>query len=329
MDRKKVAVIGTGYLGRFHAEKYAGLEGADLIGVVDTDIKRAEEVAKKHGTKAYSSYEDVIADCDAVSIVTPTETHCEIGLAFLNKGVDVLIEKPLATSIEEADKLIAAADSSGAILQVGHLERFNGAVLALEGKVSRPMFIESHRLSTFTERSLDVDVVLDLMIHDIDIILNLVHSEVESVDAVGIPVISGKVDMVNARIKFVNGCVANVTASRVSKDRLRRVRLFQSDAYIAIDYAAQHISIARLVPGEAGKLPTIVDEELDIERKDSLKEEIKSFINCVIEKKAPLVSGRDGKRALEVAQKIQKSIADSMIKFNTHVDLEKTKPSLS
>jgi predicted dehydrogenase len=212
----------------------------------------------------------------------------------------------------EAEELIQAARASGAVLQIGHLERFNAAVVALKERHIAPMFIESHRLSGFPDRGTDVDVVLDLMIHDIDIILNLVGSEVESVDASGVPIISSKVDIANARLTFQNGCVANVTASRVSLEPLRRLRIFQRDAYISVDYAAQHISIStKDTDKETGKVQ-IATEELDIEMKDSLNEEIKSFVASCKEGKPPLVTGLDGKRALEVAQRIQASVEESM-----------------
>jgi predicted dehydrogenase len=321
MKKIRTAVIGVGYLGRYHAEKYAGLESAELVGVVDLDAKKAQEIASKFNTKPYNRYEDVFDLVDAVSIVTPTETHYEIGLGFLSRGIDVLIEKPVTVTVDEAEALIKESERTGAILQVGHLERFNPAVIALEGKVRNPMFIESHRLSPFQNRALDVCVVLDLMIHDIDIILNLVASEVESVDAVGIPVISDKVDIANARIRFKNGCVANVTASRISKERLRRIRLFQSDAYIAIDYAAQHISISKRVAGKKGELPAIVGEELDIVKGDSLLEEVKSFVECSAKRMPPLVSGRDGKEALEVAQMIQASTGQSLENLQPYLNL--------
>ncbi len=316
MKKIRAAVIGTGYLGRFHAEKYAHLEGVELVGVVDIEKERAVAVAKKlAGTaavEAYSSYDDIIDKVDAVSVVTPTSTHLRIGRDFLSNGVDVLMEKPMALNSIEAEELNRAALESGAILQIGHLERFNGAVVALKEREIAPMFIESHRLSGFPDRGTDVDVVLDLMIHDIDIILNLVGSEIESVDASGVPIISTKVDIANARLKFQNGCVANVTASRVSLEPMRRLRIFQRDAYISVDYAAQHISIStKEIDDDTGKVK-IATEELDIEMKDSLNEEIKSFIASCRDKTPPLVTGLDGRRALEVAQRIQASVEKSM-----------------
>jgi predicted dehydrogenase len=321
MKKIRTAVIGAGYFGRYHAEKYAGLESAELKGVVDPDRKKAEELAGELGTDAYASHEELFDRVDAVSIVTPTETHKEIGLSFLSRGIDVLIEKPLTLTVEEADSLIKESEKTGAILQVGYLERFNPAVLALKGKLKNPLFIESDRLSPFPHRALDVCVVLDLMIHDIDIILNLVDSDVESVDSVGVPVISDKVDIASARVRFKNGCVANVTASRVSIKNQRKMRLFQPDAYISIDYTAQHISVIKLDAGKEGALPTIVPEELDIEKRDSLLEEIKSFLECCAERKQPFVTGRDGKRILEVAQMIQASTDRSMAKLKAHINI--------
>ena len=310
-DKKlRTAVVGAGYLGTFHAEKYATLEASELVAVVDTDAERAKEVAKKAGTEALTSYKELFGKVDAVSIVTPTESHYEIGLEFIKRGTHVLIEKPITVTTAEADSLVAEAEKAGVVLQVGHLERFNPAVVALKDRLTNPVFIESHRLSPFPYRSLDVDVVLDLMIHDIDIILNLVRSEVTSVDAAGIPVISRKVDIANARLKFENGCVANVTASRVSKETQRRMRIFQPATYMAIDFAAQHISISRLASTDGE--PRVENEELDIQRKDSLLEEIRSFLECSASGTPPLVSGSDGKRALEVAARIQTSVSESI-----------------
>lgn len=315
MKKIRVAVVGVGYLGRLHAEKYADLEKAELVGVADLDVERANEVAAAAGTTPYTNYKDLFGKVDAVSIVTPTESHCKIGMDFLGRGVDVLIEKPIAMDLDEAERLIEAARENNAILQVGHLERFNAAVVALNGRLGDPVFIESFRLSPFPNRSTDVDVILDLMIHDIDIILNLVNSDVERIDAVGIPVVSHKVDIANARLTFKNGCVANVTASRVSKERVRKVNLFEHDACISIDYATQSIEISRLLPSEDGGVSSLVDEEIKIEKRDSLKEEIRSFLECSASREAPLVSGVDGRKALEVAERIQESARITMANF--------------
>ncbi len=328
MKTIKTAVIGTGYLGKFHAEKLAGLEGVELLGVVDLDKGRADAVASANKTRGYTDYNDLIDHVDAVTIVTPTENHCSIGLDFLRRGKDVLIEKPMTITLTEADSLIRAAAENNAVLQIGHLERFNPAVVALKGRVQKPLFIEAQRLSPFPNRALDVDVVLDVMIHDIDIILNLVSSEIKSVDAVGIPIITEKIDIANARLKFENGCVANVTASRVATESLRRTKIFQHDSHITIDYAAQHISISSLTAGEADaahapaatRLRQLEVEDLDIERQDSLREEIRSFIDCSRSGKKPLVTGHDGKRALEVAGRIQEAALRSLKGFSKQDD---------
>lgn len=304
----RVGVVGVGYLGQFHAEKYAHLPEATLVGVVDIDKARADEVASRFGTRAFYHYSSLLDKVDAISIVTPTQLHYEIAKEFLKRGVDVLLEKPMTTTLEEAEDLIKEAKDRDAILQIGHLERFNSAIMALNGTIKGPMFIESHRLAPFTERGTDVDVVLDLMIHDIDIILNLVISEVKGVDAIGVPVISKEVDIANARIRFESGCVADVTASRVSRERFRKIRLFQPDAYISIDYVAQKVTVAKKVPGVDGGLPRIVEEELVVEKRDPLLEEIKAFLESVITRKEPLVTGRDGKRALEMALRIREGL---------------------
>jgi len=316
----RTAVVGVGRLGGFHAEKYAELETSVLVGVSDTDAARAQEVAGKLGVRAFADYRDLIPLVDAVSIATPTESHLEIGRAFLEAGVHVLVEKPIAMDSKEAAVFVEAARSSGALLQVGHLERFNPAVTALESRVLRPLFIESYRLSPFPARSTDIDVILDLMIHDIDIILNLVNEDIVDIKAMGIPVITPHVDMANARLRFAGGCVANVTASRVSRDRARSIRLFQSDSIISIDYAAQHIYITRAENNGAGiseGLPgKLVDEDIEIEKKDSLLEEIRSFVGSCISGTTPLVPGEAGKRALEVAERIQDSDKKAMARFS-------------
>lgn len=307
-ERVRVGVVGVGYLGQFHVEKYVHLPEVELVGVVDIDRARAGEVAGRFGTEAFYHWGDLLGEVDAVSISAPTQFHYEIAKGFLKEGVDVLLEKPMTTTLEEAEELIREGELSGAILQVGHLERFNSAILALDGVVENPMFIESHRLAPFTERGTDVDVVLDLMIHDIDIILNLVKSEIKGVDAVGVPVITKEVDIANARIRFESGCVADVTASRVSRERMRKIRLFQPDTYISIDYAAQKVAVLKRVPGVDGGMPGIVEEELVVEKGDPLEGEIKAFLEAVITRKEPLVTGRDGKRALEVALKIREGL---------------------
>src|SRR3972149_5173158 len=315
--RIKVAVIGVGYLGRFHAEKYAGIPEVELVGVVDADKKQAEAVASGLKTSAFHSYKDILSKdkVDAVSIVVPTSLHYSIAKDFLSQGIDCLLEKPITNTLAEADELIRIAVNKKAILQVGHLERFNAAVMAARGRVNNPLYIECHRLSPFPNRSTDVDVILDVMIHDIDIILNFVKSDMESLDVVGLPVITDKADIANTRIRFKNGCVANITASRVSQERMRKITIYQHDVYVSIDYAHQNMTVFRKqVPAGRGKnreLPHIIEESIKIEKSDTLLEEIKAFVNSVITRKPPVVSGLDGRRALEVAQRIQLGVRSS------------------
>jgi predicted dehydrogenase len=306
MKKLRAAVIGVGYLGRFHAQKYAALENVDLVGVVDASRERAEEVAAEVGTAAFTDYRRLLDSVDVVSIVVPTQHHYSVARECLEAGCHILLEKPVTQTVEEADRLIRLAEARNLIFQVGHLERFNPAVLALEGVLKNPQFIESHRLAPFKTRGTDVNVVLDLMIHDIDIILSMVPSGIKLVNSVGIPVLSEEVDIANARLQFENGCVANVTASRVSREAVRKIRIFQSDAYISIDYQSRKISIFRKddggvpVPG----LPNVSMEEKSFEQSDALLAEITAFIDSVRSGTAPVVTGEDGKRALELALQI-------------------------
>jgi predicted dehydrogenase len=244
---------------------------------------------------------------DAVSIAVPTQAHLEVASAFLERGIPVLVEKPLARSVEEADQLIATASRRGTVLAVGHTERFNPAVAAASRHLQDPRFVEVHRLGTFPERSLDIDVVFDLMIHDLDIVLSLVPAAVASIEAVGIPVLTGRVDIANARLRFENGCVANVTASRISRDRVRKIRFFQRDAYISIDYAAQEVEMYRLVRGT--DRPGIEGGKLEVTREEPLVRELADFLGAVREGRQPLVTGQDGRRALELAQRITDRMA--------------------
>ncbi len=310
INRKKirVAVIGVGYLGNFHAQKYAKIEGAELVGVTDADGRRANEVAAANGTKAFASHTELFGKVDAVSIVTPTESHYRIGMEFLQAGADVLIEKPIANSVQEAGELVRAAERAGRILQVGHLERFNGAMSALGDRVKGPSYIEAFRLSPFPNRSTDVDVVLDVMIHDIDLVLKLAGSEVEEVEAFGMPIVSDKDDLASARIRFTNGAVANITANRASKERVRRINVYQRDACIAIDYASQSVTVSRPTYDASTGLKPLVDDEIASDKKDALFEELSSFIESCSTRKTPVVSGVDGKKALEVAVMVQLAI---------------------
>lgn len=305
-NKLRAAVIGVGYLGRFHAQKMQNNSDVDLIGVVDTDVARANQIAAEVNAQAFTDYRDVLPKVDLVSIVVPTQYHFAIAKDFLNAGCHILLEKPITKTVSEAEELIQLADSKGLVLQVGHLERFNPAMMALKGILNNPQFIESHRLSPFKSRGTDVNVVLDLMIHDIDILLSLVAHPIKTVNSVGVPVLSGEVDIANARLQFENGCVANVTASRVSRETMRKMRIFQQDAYINIDFQTRKIEIYRkkqggnLIPG----LPNICIEEHSFDQSDPLMDEIDAFIVAVGAGTPPVVSGEDGKRALEIAIKI-------------------------
>jgi len=309
MKKIKSAVIGAGYLGKFHAEKYAGLPDCELVAVVDVNQQAAEEIAQKHQTQALTDYRQLLGQVDAVSIVVPTTLHHKVALDFINHGAHVLVEKPITVTVEEADELIAAAKANHVLLQVGHLERFNPAVMGLDHLPDKPLFIESHRLSPFNPRANDVRVVLDLMIHDIDIILALVDSEIERLDASGTPVLTKGTDIANARIVFKSGCVANVTASRVSMKMERKMRMFRPSCYVSVDFQnrvlTQHqIGDKEMFPG----IPDIKTNESTFENGDALLEEIKSFLHCIKTGEEPLVSGESGKRALEVAIQISQLI---------------------
>jgi len=309
MSALRTAVIGVGYLGNFHAQKYAAIEGVELVGVVDNDLKRAEEIATKLGTRAYADHRELIGNVDAVSVVVPTQFHHSVARDFLAAGVHVLIEKPITVTIEEADELIALAEKNGAVFQVGHLERFNPVLVALEDILHEPLFIESVRIAPFKPRGTDVNVVLDLMIHDIEIIQHIVKSPVERVDAIGAPVFTGEEDIANARILFKNGCVANVTASRISLKSERKMRIFQRDAYITLDFQNRKVLTAHKGSGELFPgVPNVKVDERELGEADALRSEIESFISAIREGKPPQVSGRDGRMALETALKINTSL---------------------
>src|SRR6478672_2205162 len=299
----RVAVVGVGHLGKHHARILSTLPGVRLVAVVDTNRPRAEEIAAAHHTRPLFDARELSGEVDAVTIAVPTELHRDIALPFLKAGVPVLVEKPMARSLAEADEMIAAAAAAGVALGVGQTERFNPAVAAAMPLLRNPRFIEVHRLGTFPERSLDIDVVFDLMIHDLDVVLSLVHSDVESIEAVGVPVLTGRVDIANVRLRFANGCVANLTASRISRDRVRKIRFFQPAAYLSVDYAAQKIELWRLVKG-AGPMPSIEGGEVSVANEEPLKRELADFVDAVVSKRAPLVDGHQGRRALALAQRI-------------------------
>jgi predicted dehydrogenase len=306
-DSITAAVIGVGYLGKFHAEKYAASEKVKLVAVVDIDEKRGNEVGGSVGAPALTDYRALFGQVQCVSIAVPTRLHYRVARDFIEAGIDVLVEKPLTADIAEARALVEAAKARNAVLQVGHLERFNPAIRRLEGIIREPKFVECHRLAPFVERGTDVDVVLDLMIHDIDIIASLVRSPLQRVEAVGVPVLTDKPDIANARINFANGCIANVTSSRVSLKRERKIRFFQPDAYISIDYDQRRAQIYHKPAPGAGWLD-IRAENIEIKDGDALADEIDSFLGCVRERTLPLVGGEDGLRALEIASMISSQL---------------------
>ena len=316
MKKLRVGVVGVGYLGRFHAEKYARMDDVELIGVVDINKSQAEEVAGRFNTKAYPNHQYLFGKVDAVSIVVPTPAHFSVAKDFLENNIDVLIEKPMSETTEEADDLIRFSKSRGLIIQVGHLERFNPAVVALQDIIKKPMFIESHRLSIYKDRCTDVSVVLDLMIHDIDIILNFVRSEIVGIHAAGVPVISGHVDIANARLEFKSGCIANVTASRISTKNERKIRLFQKNAYISVDFANQGITVIQQNDNiEGGLIPGMEIKQLSFAKGDALEDELKSFVKAVKRREAPEVTGQMGRDALKIALSIMKQIRDTNSRF--------------
>jgi predicted dehydrogenase len=302
-QKLKAAVVGVGYLGKFHAEKYAASAKAELVAVVDVDEGRAREIGAPLGAEALTDYRALAGRVQCVSVAVPTRFHFSVARELIDAGIDVLVEKPLTADIAEARDLVEAAKIKGVILQVGHLERFNPAIRRLESVIREPKFVECHRLAPFVERGTDVDVVLDLMIHDIDVISSLVRSPVERVEAVGVPVLTDKPDIANARIKFANGCIANVTASRVSIKRERKIRFFQPDAYISIDYDQRRAQIYYKPAPGAGWLD-IRAENIEIKDGDALADEVESFLDCVRSRALPLVGGTEGLRALEIASLI-------------------------
>jgi predicted dehydrogenase len=303
----RTAVVGVGYLGRFHAEKYAAHPDAQLVAVVDVDGGRAREIARALGAEAVTDHRALIGRVDCASIAVPTNRHFAVARDLLEGGVDVLVEKPVTTTVDEAKALVELAVRGRRVLQVGHLERFNPAVLALEGIVTEPRFIECHRLAQFTDRGTDVDVVLDLMIHDLDVILSMVQSPLRAVEAVGVPVLTTSVDIANARLRFANGCIANVTASRVSLKRERKLRIFQADAYVAVDYGERRVRICRREPDADGQTALVL-EEREVAEGDALELEIDAFLRAVRDREPPPVSGWDGLRALELAHVIRESL---------------------
>ena len=307
----RIAVIGVGHLGRHHARILASLPGATLVAVVDKNRARAEDIAAAHGTQPLVDYRDLLGRVDAVTVAVPTELHADIALPFLVSGAAVLVEKPMAGTLSAADAMMAAARAAGVVLAVGHTERFNPAVAAARPLLVDPRFIEVHRLGTFPERSLDIDVVFDLMIHDLDVVLSLVSSDVEAIEAVGVPVLTGRVDIANVRLRFANGCIANITASRISRERVRKIRFFQPQAYLSIDYAAQKLEMWTLVKG-AGPTPSIEGGDIDVAHEEPLARELADFIDAVVSKRQPLVPAVEGRRALALAEQITDKIGAAL-----------------
>jgi len=343
----KVAAIGVGSLGRHHARNYAELAkdwngehparplvaddtsagqagmlsapvGIEFVGVCDVNPATAAEIAKQHNTTAFTDWRELLDKVDAVSVATTTETHCEITCAFLERGVHVLVEKPIAMTLEEADRMIAAANRSGAKLMVGQLERFNPAMVALRPHVTTPMYFEIHRVSPFPNRSLDVDVVLDVMIHDLDAVQWMVGQDVavSAIHAVGIPVISDKVDAANARIEFANGAVANITASRVGTEKIRKTRFYQTGSYVVLDYGTKFASLTSLNPEAAHPLAGISINRLEINDIEPLRAEITAFLASIENDKTPPVTGDDGRRALKLAVGVLEKIEAHRLMLN-------------
>jgi predicted dehydrogenase len=328
MDPLNVGVIGVGHLGSLHAKMYAQISSVNLVGVYDVDTQRAQQLAAEFEIKAFSTLDELLSQVEAVSIATVTQSHYDVAMQVIKRGVHLLIEKPITTTIEQAQALTERAEIKGLKLQVGHIERFNPAILALEPYNITPLFIESHRLAQFNPRGSDVAVVLDLMIHDIDLILSLVKSKVTRIDANGIAVISGTPDIANARLQFENGCVANVTASRISQNKMRKMRLFQRDAYISIDFAQGLAEVFRLVDEQTpnvtstmmlGKIDQgqhkriIVYEQPEVQEVNALKYELERFVESVQKNLETPVTGLDGLHALEVAQEILQKIESQKI----------------
>ena len=309
VERKKIkiGVVGIGHLGNYHLQKYQKLENCEIISVADTIMDRAQKAAGIHNCLALPDYHAMLDQVDAVSIAVPTGEHHKVARDFLAAGVDVLIEKPICVTVEEADELIEMARKNNLILQVGFIERFNPAIMALEKVIEKPLFIEAHRLHPFFERGTDVDVILDLMIHDLDIILKFVNSPLACVEAVGVPILSDKVDISNVRLSFASGCVANVTASRISSKTMQKIRFFGIEGYHSVDCQKREImSLGKRING-SGHLE-IIQNSIEVGSHDPLEEEIRSFINAVVSRSKPLISGEDARKSLELAIDIIKKM---------------------
>lgn len=311
----KIGVAGIGHLGNYHLQKYQKLENCEIVAVADPAFERAQKAASQYHCEAFADYKAMLGKVDAVSIAVPTSEHFRVARDFLAAGVDVLIEKPVCSTLEEADELIHLARKKNLILQVGFVERFNPAIMALDKVIQRPLFIESHRLHPFFERGTDVDVILDLMIHDLDIISKFVNSPVKNVEAVGVPILSEKIDIANARITFASGCIANITASRISSKTMQKIRFFGIEGYHSVDCQKREILSLAAVKNDKGQVQ-ILQNNVDVGSHDPLEEEIRSFIDSVIKRSAPPVSGEDARLSLELAVEIIKKmkITEDMLK---------------
>jgi predicted dehydrogenase len=307
-NRVRVAVVGAGEFGRNHARVYREIEGAELVGVYDKNAERTAAVAAEFQTLGLSRLEELSGRVDAVSVAVPTVDHAAVGCTLMEMGLDVLVEKPMATNLAEADALLDAGKRFRRILQVGHVERFNPAVIAVEPILNHPLFFEVHRLGVFTARSLDVDVIYDVMIHDLDILLTLVQEQVTEVKAVGIPVLTDKVDIAHARLEFAGGAVANVTASRVSTERVRKMRFFQQHEYISLDYARR--DALRVAVKKPGPQPEFAFEKLPADPVEPLRAELEAFVDAVRTRREPRTSGATGRAALELAERVMASIQE-------------------
>jgi len=305
----RMAVVGVGYLGQFHAEKYAALGETNLVAVADVEPNRARRMAEDFSCQACASHRELIGKVDAASVVVPTQDHCQVARDLLEAGIHVLVEKPMTATLEEADSLVQLAKANNLVLQVGHLERFNPAVVAAREYVQQPLFVESHRLASFTERGTEVDVILDLMIHDIDIILSLVPFPLEDLRVGGAKILTPHTDIANVRLEFANGCIANVTASRISAKRMRKIRIFQPDSYLSLDYAEREVELFRKLPEKgADGFPEIEYQQLPVADTDPLEEQLRAFAESVRTGTKPMVSGEEGRKALEVATQVSELI---------------------
>jgi len=317
MAKIKCAVIGVGYLGKFHAQKYTALPNAELIAVSDIDPQTCAHIAAEHSVEAVVDYQSLLGKVDAVSIAVPTRQHYKVAKAFLSKGTHVLIEKPITHTVAEATELIEIANHNNVVFQVGHLERFNAARLALKEFLDSPCFIESHRIAPFNLRGIDVNVILDLMIHDIDIIQSIIKSPIEKISAHGVPILSESIDIANVRIEFANACVANVTASRVSFKTERKTRIFQANSYISVDFQHKEIHVFRKDKGEMlPGIPKIAHQKFIYQDNDALLLEIEAFLRAITENSKPIVTGEDGRDALQTAETITHLVNENLSKFN-------------